>query len=195
MCPRPRPHRGRASSANGQNFREVGLHQCPSERKRDEVPVRNLHVPSHVPSHPQNAPKCGVFRFQPRDSSLRQTGCWRKPDSNRRYRATPPTFRERLMSRLSDSPRRESRREREPKPRGEAATRCARCCSKASARPSSPHPPASADRRDRGIPRDHLGTHLPSTTPCSRPRSSITFRSGSRTNRETCPLSPKLTGP
>jgi hypothetical protein len=29
---------------------------------------------------------------------------WRKPDSNRRYRATPPTFRERLMSRLLDSP-------------------------------------------------------------------------------------------
>jgi hypothetical protein len=26
-------------------------------------------------------PKCGVFRFQPRGSPLRQTGCWREPDS------------------------------------------------------------------------------------------------------------------
>jgi hypothetical protein len=27
-------------------------------------------------------PNCGAFRFQPRGSPLRQTGCWRKPDSN-----------------------------------------------------------------------------------------------------------------
>ena len=57
MCPGPRPHRGRASFANGQNFREVGLHQCPSERKGEGVPVRSLPVPSHVPSHPQTAAK------------------------------------------------------------------------------------------------------------------------------------------
>ena len=61
MCPRPRPHRGRASFANGQNFREVGLHQCPSERKGEGVPVRSLHVPSHVPSHPQTAAKVRGF--------------------------------------------------------------------------------------------------------------------------------------
>jgi hypothetical protein len=41
--------------ANGQNFREVGLHQYPSERKGEGVPVRSLRVPSHVPSHPQTA--------------------------------------------------------------------------------------------------------------------------------------------
>ena len=61
MCPRPRPHRGRASLANGRNFREVGLHQCPSERKGEGVPVRRLHVPSHVPSHPRNAAKVRGF--------------------------------------------------------------------------------------------------------------------------------------
>ena len=38
--PQARPHRGRASFENGQNFREVGLHQCPSERKGEGVPVR-----------------------------------------------------------------------------------------------------------------------------------------------------------
>jgi hypothetical protein len=47
--------------ANGQNFREVGLHQCPSERKGEGVPVRCLHVPSHVPSHPQTAAKVRGF--------------------------------------------------------------------------------------------------------------------------------------
>src|SRR5205085_7193271 len=61
ICPRPRPHRGRASFANGQNFREVGLQQCPSERKGEGVPVRRLRVPSHVPSHPQTAAKVRGF--------------------------------------------------------------------------------------------------------------------------------------
>ena len=51
--PQAAAHRGRALFANGQNFREVGLHQCPSERKSEGVPVRSLRVPSHVPSHPQ----------------------------------------------------------------------------------------------------------------------------------------------
>ena len=55
------PHRGRASFANGQNFREVGLHQCPSERKGEVVPVRRLHARSHVPSHPQTAAKVRGF--------------------------------------------------------------------------------------------------------------------------------------
>ena len=47
----------RASFANGRNLREVGLHQCPSERNGEGVPVRSLRVPSHVPSHPQTAAK------------------------------------------------------------------------------------------------------------------------------------------
>jgi hypothetical protein len=32
----------RASFVKGQNFRKVGLHQCPSERKGDGVPVPRL---------------------------------------------------------------------------------------------------------------------------------------------------------
>jgi len=59
--PQAAAHRGRASFANGQNFREVGLHQCPSERKGEGVPVRSLRVPSHVPSHPQTAAKVRGF--------------------------------------------------------------------------------------------------------------------------------------
>ena len=54
-------HRGRASFTNGQNFREVGLHQCRSERKGEGVPLRSLHAGSHVPSHPQTAAKVRGF--------------------------------------------------------------------------------------------------------------------------------------
>jgi hypothetical protein len=45
----------------GRNLREVGLHQCPSERKGEGVPVRSLRVPSHVPSHPLTAAKVRGF--------------------------------------------------------------------------------------------------------------------------------------
>ena len=63
MCLRPRPIAAPRVICKRQNFREVGLRQCPSERKGEGVPVRSLHVPSHVPSHPQNAAK--VRRFSP----------------------------------------------------------------------------------------------------------------------------------
>src|ERR1700720_1150828 len=39
------------------DFREAGLHQCPSERKGEGVPVRRLRIPSHVPSNRQTAAK------------------------------------------------------------------------------------------------------------------------------------------
>jgi hypothetical protein len=55
------PPRPRVVLRQGQNFREVGLHQCPSERKGERGPVRSRHVPSHVPSHPQNAAKVRGF--------------------------------------------------------------------------------------------------------------------------------------
>ena len=55
---RPRP---RLVLRQGQNLPEVGLHQCPSERKGEGGPVRSLHVPSHVPSHPQTAAKVRGF--------------------------------------------------------------------------------------------------------------------------------------
>src|SRR5438105_13401474 len=66
--PRPRVF------ANGQNFREVGLHQCPSERKGEGVPVRSLRVPSHVPSHPQTAAK--VRGFSPIASGFTDETDW-----------------------------------------------------------------------------------------------------------------------
>jgi hypothetical protein len=74
MCPRPRPTRGRASFANGRTFREVGLHQCPLERKGEGVPVHSLHVPSHVPSHPQTAAK--VRGFSPTASGFTAETDW-----------------------------------------------------------------------------------------------------------------------
>jgi hypothetical protein len=57
MCLRPRPTAAPRVICKRQNFREVRLHQCPSEKKSEGVLVRSLHVPSHVPSHPQNAAK------------------------------------------------------------------------------------------------------------------------------------------
>ena len=55
------PPRPRVVLRQGQNLPEVGLHQCPSERKGEGGPVRSLHVPSHVPSQPQNAAKLRGF--------------------------------------------------------------------------------------------------------------------------------------
>src|SRR5204862_2127821 len=61
MCLRPRPTAAPRIICKRQNFPEVGLHQCPSERKGERGPVRSLHVPSHVPSPPQNAAKVRGF--------------------------------------------------------------------------------------------------------------------------------------
>jgi hypothetical protein len=55
------PPRPRVVLRQGQNLPEVGLRQCPSERKGEGVPVRSLRVPSHVPSHPHNAAKVRGF--------------------------------------------------------------------------------------------------------------------------------------
>jgi hypothetical protein len=55
------PPRPRVVLRQGQDLPKVGLHQCPSERKGEGGPVRGLHVPSHVPSHPQNAAKLQGF--------------------------------------------------------------------------------------------------------------------------------------
>jgi hypothetical protein len=106
----------RASFANGRNLPDVGLHQCPSERRGEGVPVGSLRVPSHVPSQPQTAAK--VRGFSPiasgftaeTDWLLEQSGfelwvppacdtpgshkircrlrAWREMDSNFSYRDT-----------------------------------------------------------------------------------------------------------
>jgi hypothetical protein len=64
----------RASFANGRNLGEVGLHQCPSERNGEGVPVRSLRVPSHVPSHPPTAAK--VRGFSPIASGFNAETDW-----------------------------------------------------------------------------------------------------------------------
>ena len=74
MCPRPRPHRGRAPLQNGRKLQEVGLHQCPSEKKGEGDPVRRLRVPSHVPSQPQTAAK--VRGFSPTASGFTAETDW-----------------------------------------------------------------------------------------------------------------------
>jgi hypothetical protein len=82
MCPGPRPTAAACRLRQGQNLPEVGLHQCPSERKGEGGPVRSLPVPSHVPATRRMPPKCGAFPLQPRRSPRRQTACWSKGDSN-----------------------------------------------------------------------------------------------------------------
>jgi len=74
ICPRPRPPSRLRVVANGLSFPEVGLHQCPSEKKGEGVPVRSLHVPSHVPSHPQTAAK--VRGFSPTTSRFTAETDW-----------------------------------------------------------------------------------------------------------------------
>ena len=53
---------------------EVGLHQCPSERKGEGVPVPSRPAPSHVPSHPQTAAK--VRGFSPKASGFTAETDW-----------------------------------------------------------------------------------------------------------------------
>src|SRR5438270_13728900 len=96
MCPRPRPHRGRASFAIGQNFREVGLHQCPSERKGEGVPVRSLRVPSHVPSHLQTAAK--VRGFSPIAAGFTAETDWLLEESGFEPSVPPPAIATELRS-------------------------------------------------------------------------------------------------
>jgi hypothetical protein len=65
---------GRASLQTIRNFREVGLHQCPSERKGEGGPGSQPAGPSHVPSHPQTAAK--VRGFSPTASEFTaETDC------------------------------------------------------------------------------------------------------------------------
>jgi hypothetical protein len=68
------PPRPRVVLRQSQNLPEVGLHQCPSERKGEGGPVRSLHVPSHVPSHPQNAAKVRGFS-RTASAFTAETGC------------------------------------------------------------------------------------------------------------------------
>jgi|SRR5580692_7904682 hypothetical protein len=57
-------------------------------------------------------------RQLPAEPSSHETHRWREQDSNHQFRVTRPRFRDRLTSLLPDCPPTETRREREPTPRG-----------------------------------------------------------------------------
>src|SRR4029077_3623071 len=61
ICPRLRPHRGRASFAKGQKLSGGGTASMPVREKARRSPGSCLRVPSHVPSHPQTAAKVRGF--------------------------------------------------------------------------------------------------------------------------------------
>jgi hypothetical protein len=68
------PRRPRVILQNLRTSREVGLHQCPSERKGEGGPVRSLYVRSHVPSDTQTAAK--VWGFSPISSGFTAETDW-----------------------------------------------------------------------------------------------------------------------
>jgi hypothetical protein len=62
------------------SFQEVGLHQCPSEKKSDGEPACGQHAPSHVPTHAHTAAKVRAFSpkglefIAEKDSALEESG-------------------------------------------------------------------------------------------------------------------------
>src|SRR5205823_4534385 len=76
--------RPRASAVNVRTFRRW---DCINARQRERAKeARFAACTSLLTSRASRRmpPKCGAFRFQPRGSPLRQTGCWREQDSNHR---------------------------------------------------------------------------------------------------------------
>jgi hypothetical protein len=84
MCLGRGAARPRASFVNVRTF---GRWDCINARQRERAKEsRFAACTSLLTSQPTRRipPKCGAFRLQTRDSPLRQTGCWREPDSNSR---------------------------------------------------------------------------------------------------------------
>jgi hypothetical protein len=70
--------------------RTFGRWDCINARQREmakEARFAACTSPLTSPATHRPPPKCGAFRLQPRGSPLRQTGCWRKPDSNDQSRS------------------------------------------------------------------------------------------------------------
>ena len=62
-----------------------GRWDCVNARQRERAKeARFAACPSLLksPATGRPPPKCAAFRRQPHDIRVRQTGCWRKPDSN-----------------------------------------------------------------------------------------------------------------
>jgi hypothetical protein len=83
MCSRPRPRGGRASFCKISEL--LGRWDCINARQRERAKEARFGACTSVLTSPvtrKPPPKCGAFRLYPRGSPLRQTGCWRKADSN-----------------------------------------------------------------------------------------------------------------
>jgi hypothetical protein len=82
MRPRPQPHRGRALL---QAVRTFGRWDCINVRQRERAKEGRFAACASLltsQASRRTPPNCGAFRVQPRGSPLRQTACWREPDSN-----------------------------------------------------------------------------------------------------------------
>ena len=67
--------------------RTFGRWDCINARQRERAKESRFAACASLLTSPAThrpPPKCGAFRLQPRGSPLRQTGCWRKADSNPR---------------------------------------------------------------------------------------------------------------
>jgi hypothetical protein len=82
MRPRPRPHR---AARRLHTVRTLGRWDCINARRRERAKESRFAACASLLTSQatgRTPPKRGAFRFQPRVSPLRQTGCWRKADSN-----------------------------------------------------------------------------------------------------------------
>jgi hypothetical protein len=86
MCPRAAaPPRPRVIAM----VRTFGRWDCINARQRERAKEPRFAACTSLLTSPATRrppPKCGAFRLQPRGSPLRQTGFWRKGDSNCRSR-------------------------------------------------------------------------------------------------------------
>src|SRR2546423_5952990 len=74
-----------------QTARTFGRWDCINARQRERAKGPRFAAWTSLLTSPATRrppPKCGAFRLQPRGSLLRQTVCWREPDSNPRSHPT-----------------------------------------------------------------------------------------------------------
>ena len=78
------PHRGRRVVATGLSFPELGLHQCPSEKKGQTESGHSQLVPFSRPEPGTDGATAATLAASVRGTPLRQTQWRREADSNRR---------------------------------------------------------------------------------------------------------------
>jgi hypothetical protein len=83
MCLKPRPHRGRASVCKKSELSGGGTASMPVREKRPRSPGSEPARPFSRPQPPADRRQsAGLFAYSPGVHCWRQTGRWRKPDSN-----------------------------------------------------------------------------------------------------------------